>query len=499
MVVSWASRGISVFAALLLIPVLYRYMSHEVLGVWYLIGTGQAFVGLFGFGLAPVLTRHIALLVKGSHIEEGTEVTAEERIELEDLLFTGRRALQWMAVATMLGSWMIGYFLIIRIHYDSLSHTTIFWAWTIMCVGWSIGVWMSFLDCWVTGIGYVGTDTVVVMAVTLASTLASVAAVVVWHAGLVTLASIALIAVIVQRTILVLFLHRNGLWKRNLSGRWSPEIARRLVRPSFQYWLMTVGTFLIYKTDQYFIALYLGTTRVALYQSTYSTIMALALAAGSATQSIAVFASQLWAENRIQALDRLFFRGCRIGFVILISGEVFLLTTGKSFFLIWLKGSFIGYPVLLLLMLTLALDTQHGLLTNVSRATDDEVYAIPAVAAGIINLVLTWILVRRIGLIGIVLGTLIAQLSTNNWYGVYRPLKRLNITFGRYSREVLFPVFGFGIVSMGIVLICRQLAYVLFGHSLTIGFVSGLILASATGGMGLLMAIRGWNQASSTN
>ncbi len=489
MSISWVSRALSIVAALYLIPAMFRYLSREELGIWYLLGTSQAYVGLFGFGVAPVLTRHIAFLAKTSHLDAGAVIAASELEMLGRLLVTGRKLLRWMAVATFVVAWISGYLLIRTLPLHELSFGTVLWAWTLMCAGWSLGVWMSYLDCWAAGLGYVGWDTLITMSVTAGTMLANIAAVYL-GGGLLTLAWIALVSVLVQRALLVMFLRRRKAEVFALVGAWCGETARKVMRPAMSVWVMMIGAFLLYKTDQYFIALFLGVGEVALYQSTYNTVFTMATVAVAYVLSSSVFVSQYWAAGDVGAVHLLLVRGCRIGLTITAAGAVFLLMAGREFFQLWLHGAFVGYPTLAVLVTTIVLDTNHTLLTCVSRATDDEKYAVPAIVAGLLNLALTWVLIQRLGLLGAPLGTLIAQLLTNNWYGIYRPLVRLAFSFREYLTAVILPVGIFTLCAVMLTIVFMRAGASLFGAGNFVLCASALAACGMAGGAGLYLIFR---------
>ena len=48
-------------SSLVSLPILFRLMDEDELGLWQLLGNSQMFLGLLGFGVGPILTRHIAL------------------------------------------------------------------------------------------------------------------------------------------------------------------------------------------------------------------------------------------------------------------------------------------------------------------------------------------------------------------------------------------------------------------------------------------------------
>ena len=58
---SWFSRGMTIILGLLLMPVLFRKLGQEELGVWMLLGQTWILLGIFDFGLSLTLTCRIAL------------------------------------------------------------------------------------------------------------------------------------------------------------------------------------------------------------------------------------------------------------------------------------------------------------------------------------------------------------------------------------------------------------------------------------------------------
>ena len=57
---SWFSRGVTILLGLVLMPVLFRYLPKEELGVWLLLGQSWAAMGILDLGFGITLTRRIA-------------------------------------------------------------------------------------------------------------------------------------------------------------------------------------------------------------------------------------------------------------------------------------------------------------------------------------------------------------------------------------------------------------------------------------------------------
>jgi O-antigen/teichoic acid export membrane protein len=435
--VSWLSKVSLVLSAMFLTPTLFRFMGKEELGLWYLLGNSQAFLGLLGLGIMPTLMRHIALAKGKSGSDPGIELTEESKQHIGDLVVTGRIILQWLAVVVFFIAWGSGYGLINQIELSEVSPQTVFWAWTLLCAGYAVGVWVSYLDCWIAGMGYVGWDSVIGTVIAILTILANIVAVLL-GGGILALAAISLVAGLMQRFIYLGFIRWRLPELFTVQGKWNAEYAKALVKPSLYCWLTDLGAFLALRTDAYFITLFKGAGNLPSYQAGYNLLANLSQIATSLAFSSAVFVSQAWQAGALSAIYQITLRNAKIGLSIMAAGVAFLMVAGGDFIELWLgKGNFVGYSVLLVFCIMLTLEVQHVILVVSARATEDEKYAPWSFASGILNIVFTWLLIKPLGLLGVAMGTMFAQMLTSNWYAVYRPMVRLRLNFGVYLRQVV--------------------------------------------------------------
>lgn len=433
---SWLSRAVTILATLFLLPILFRYMGKEELGLWFLLGNSQAFLGLLDLGITPTLTRHIALAKGKSGADPGVELTRESKQQIGDLVVTGRIILQGLAVAVFFIAWILGYSAIAQLELKEVSPQIAFWAWTLMCVGYAVGVWVSYLNCWLEGIGYVGWDSLIVTVTSLLTICTSIGAVLL-GGGLLVLAAISVVTGLIQRFAMLAFIRWRSPELLAIPGQWNAEFAKAMVKPSLYCWLTSLGMFLILKTDQYFIALTSGTQDIPSYNAAYQLASNLRNLAISFALASSAFLSQMWQAGNLKAIQDLVIRNCRIGLLIMGCGVSFLLVSGKEVTNLWLgENIFIGYDVLLTFCIMFTFEVQNVCLMYSARATENEEYAIPSLGAGILNIAFTMMLIKPLGLWGVALGTLFAQMLTNNWYAVYRPLLRLRLSFKDYLSKV---------------------------------------------------------------
>lgn len=438
--VTWLSRFVTIALGLILIPVLFRHMGQEELGLWFLLGQSGAFLGLMDLGVSPTLTRRIAFAKGRSGGDAGVAMNEATQAEIAELVATGRVIYRFLTLGVFLIAWTTGFLFLGQIELQQVDHRTLWIAWTVMCLSHALGVWAALWSCLLQGTGHVGWDGLIGIGIQVGSLVAQILAVL-FGGGLIALAVIAAVGAVITRFAVLTFMRRRHPELFQIAGRPSWPLFKDMMSPALKYWATGLGAFLILKTDQYFIAYFEGAADIPSYQAAYqlvSNLMQLALAFALASQ---VFVSQLWQAGQVAQLHRIVQRNLRFALILMATGTACLLTVGENLIDLWLgPGHFIGYPVLAVFCTMLFLETQHSAIAAASRATEDEAYVFWALGAGALNLLLTWWLIKPLGLLGIALGTMLAQLLTNNWYVVYRGLWRLRLPLRGYLQQVLLPV-----------------------------------------------------------
>ena len=150
------------------------------------------------------------------------------------------------------------------------------------------------------------------------------------------------------------------------------------------------------------------------------------------------FISQAWQAGDLSFVHKITIRGAKLGLLVMVSGISFLILVGQELITLWLgKDSFVGYPVLITFCLMFLSEIQYYPLSVSARATEFEKFVAPVyILSALLNCVITWFLISKIGLLGVALGTLLSQMLTNGWYQLYIAIKRLKINFKMYFREV---------------------------------------------------------------
>jgi O-antigen/teichoic acid export membrane protein len=367
-------------------------------------------------------------------------------------------------------------------------------AWGVICLGQALGVWANVWNCVLLGVGYVGWDAVLG---SFASALTLLAQIIVAFCGggLVALAVAAAAGALTQRFLMLGFARSRRPEIFSIQGQWKPALVKSMVPLALRAWLTTLGVVLVLNTDQLFIGKIMGATALPAYRAAYLILLNLNMMAVTISGSSAVFISHLWQAGELAKVHQLVIRNLKFGLGLMAAGGGCILALGHHLFDLWLgPGNFIGYPLLIIFFAVLFLEAQCFIVTTCSRATEDEAFAPWAVAAGILKVILSILLGVRFGLIGIALGTLIAQLATNYWFMVYRGLRRLRMSLRQHVKQVLVPVAILFVVTTGLVWLAKAL---LSNYSALIIVGTGCLVSGALLVMALWVMVLEATQRSS--
>ena len=478
---SWFSRGMTILMGLLLMPVLFRHLPKEELGVWLLLGQTWSVMGVLDLGISFTLTRRIALAKGKSGGDPSVPLNEETRRDIADLVESGRRIYHWLALSVFLISSVSGFFYLRHLHLTTMSPSVAWMAWLILCLSQGFGVWAQIWNCLLNGVGYIGWDAVLgsfISALTLATQITALFL----GGGLIALATVAACGALAQRYLLLGFARNRRPELFKIRGRWNAAAVRSMISPSLRAWLTSLGAVIVLNTDQFFIVQLKGAADLPVYRAAYLILLNLNMLSVTVAGASAVFISHMWQAGELEQVKWLVMRNLRFGLSIMVSGGACVLALGPRLFDFWLRpGHFVGYPILVVFFILLTLEAHCFIVATSSRATEDEAFAPWALAAAALKVLFSWLLGVRYGLLGIALGTLLAELLTNHWFMPYRGLRRLRMSLWQHLFGVLLPVgLVFVMTGSAVWLVEKPLANVPLWFAVGTGVaVAGLVLAVA--------------------
>lgn len=474
MVAGGCQTVVSLAVSFVQIRLIFDYLPSNLVGTWFLFLTLAGYVALFDLGVSPTLSREISLALGSQRNEH------ETRQRIADLLSTTLRIFAAISVGVFLLVLIVGLWFLGRVAPPShLEEVRI--AWMIFAFGAAVNIFGNAAYAGITGLGNVGSERTL-RAVLQLIYLGIVYLALVKDGGVVGLAA----AWVTHGVLLAIagwvMLRRYCPWLSDYRGRTQGMLWAMAV-PSAKWAMTAFGSMLILNTDNVIIAEVLGTAAIPPYEIVAKvTTMSMYLAALIITSAMP-FISMAYARGDLDSVRAIMLRSLRFGMGFMVVASAWFFVYAELFIALWTgPGNFVGQSVVGVFVVMLILEAHHRFHATVSLAMGRLVFHWVALGAGVLNIVLTLLLVRRFGLVGVALGSMIAQLLTNNWFAPYYNLRTLGLSVRRYALSVGVPLATlFGVAFLSAYGIRQALAPILASLPLQLAAgVGGTLAVSAT-------------------
>ena len=413
------------------------FLTTDVAGMWLLFLSVGAYIAFFDFGISPTLSREIGFLLGR---KDSASASVHEQ-QVADLLATCWRMFTVLAcVAFVFGLVLMGVYL----WYQPLKahQTEIQLAWLIFLLGASINIFGGAAFAALYGMGDVATERIIRSGMLLFG-LGLAYLSLYFGYGIIGLAVSWLIQNLVARLIALWVLYANHPWIRNAKGHARKDLFFNIAAPSFKWAAMGFGAILILQTDNIIIATMLGTGFIPQYEAVAKMAVALMTLSLLIVNSSTPFLSRAYAAGQHEQVVVLLLKNVQISMFSMAVLVPYMAVFGGDVVDVWLgPGNFIGNPVLWTMLVMVFLEVHHVALASATMATGRIAFMWVALVAGVLNILISLVLVRQLGIWGVALGTMIAQMLTNNWYAPYITFKHFGVSMKVYLIKVVFPVLG---------------------------------------------------------
>lgn len=248
-----------------------------------------------------------------------------------------------------------------------------------------------------------------------------------------------------------------------------------------------------FQSDAIVVGAFLPATSITLFSIGSKLVEYSSYPVRSMAQLFTPMASEVHVRDDFRRLQKILFSGNRACALIVFPICVTLVVLGKPVIAAWVGARYIGaYPVLLLLLIPRTIYVSQAASTKLLLGMGHHrVLAYVLLLEGIANLLLSVLLVRRLGLIGVALGTAIPLSITGLLFLPRHLCKLLNVPLRTFLRRTYGLPFA----------LCIPLAAVLWlvRAQVTSARYAALLAEVGTGGLvyGLSLAIALWRQGAS--
>jgi O-antigen/teichoic acid export membrane protein len=222
-------------------------------------------------------------------------------------------------------------------------------------------------------------------------------------------------------------------------ARWSANILAALWPTAWRTGIVTLGLYATISVSTLICAAYLGPRATA----SFGLSMQLAYAGLSvATAFVAVklpLIAQMRARNRINEISRLVLPRLRWFWMVYISLSLAAILFGEPVLrdVLHSKTPLLSAAPLIGLFVVVGLDGHHAIFREITLTSHRNPFALPVAISGTIIIILSVMLVRWIGLWGLILAPGIIQISFNNWWTVLVGLRSMGVSARDYIAGLL--------------------------------------------------------------
>jgi O-antigen/teichoic acid export membrane protein len=468
---SWIALGTNVLVGIFLSPFMLHRLGDAAFGIWVLIFSITGYYGLFDLGIRSSLVRYVSKAKANNDIDYASRIISTT---LFSYTCIGIAAfLTTVFLSTYIGSFQIqGEFPL------STARLLLLLVGSAVALGFPLGVSGGVLE----GLQRFDVMNLTNIAATLLRALLIILALLHGY-GLLTIATITVglpILFSILRTVIALRLLPARVGFRYVSRQTFREIANY---SGFSF-IAIVSTRLRFKSDEIIIGKFLSAVAITNFNIGGRIVDYAEEVVESFAQIFVPMSSHSDATGDLNRLRKIFIAGNRFCAFITFPICAILIILGKSVIEAWVGQRYVAqsYPVLLLMVIPSTLMMAQSASTRVLFGmAQHKTLSIVTFVEGLLNIVLSIILVRPYGIVGDAIGTAIPLTATMIFFLPGHACRKLQIPVRTYLREAyLLPVL-MCVPAMGALLMLKhwftphsyaQLAL----HFIVVGLVYGAAL-----------------------
>jgi len=227
------------------------------------------------------------------------------------------------------------------------------------------------------------------------------------------------------------------------------ELLREIAPYSLRTFVLGVSSRVLYYSDYLVLGFFLGPALIVPYEVAYKLCFLSTYLFSGVSTMVFPRCVRLFADRDSEQLRELYLHVTRVSLLIMTPVAIFLICLGPAFISAWVgESNFAGMGVLLVLVvmnMLHAIGTPAAMLLQ-SSGRNRELMFSELINAGL-NVALSIVLVTRIGLLGVALGTLLSHLCTSFWVILLLPCRSIGLSLKNYFERSVAPPLVAGLVT----------------------------------------------------
>jgi len=426
---SYGDLLVSIVVTLLLTPVILRYIGQSAYGLWATFGSVVGYFGLFDFGMNYATVKYTAEY----HAKSDTEA-------LSRLVSTMLLGIGSVGLAIIIISFGLIPLIPRMFHLPASLVSTGQIAFVIMASNVALGLVAGTFNNVIYGFQRV--DVIKAFGIIQSTTNACLTLLLLRRGfGLIGVVLATSVAVFTLLLLSLAFLYKSkygiAIRPRYAGVRTLKEIAPY----SFRSFILGLTAQLLYRTDNIVIGIFLTVAAVTPYSIAYKLCYLGAMVMFKVSDTLLPTFTRLYTLGEMDGLRALYVRTARIAVTLIVPFALILVFAGRGLIDLWVGDkNFVGQSVLLVLILMDFIHATSGPAGQLLQAVGkNKEFTYSAIVDAALNLGLSIFLCRKIGLIGVALGTLIAHLLTDTWVVIWLACKYISLPLRTYFVKGILP------------------------------------------------------------
>jgi O-antigen/teichoic acid export membrane protein len=428
---NWFGLATNLLVGFFLSPFILHHLGDDAFGLWVLVFSLTGYYGLFDFGIRSSIVRYVAQFKARDERD-----SLNRYINTSLCTYGGIGAL--LLLVTIAASFYVDSTFRIPASLQWSAKILFLVVGTAVALGFPLSVFAGVLEGlqkfhWLS-LTQTGYNPLRALLIVLALERGG---------GLLT------IAVISMALNLCTYVIYFGVVQRELAVRYAiryvdRESFRKMVSYGSITFVAAIASQLRFYSDSTVIGIFIGSAAITYFSIGSKLVSYSANVTQSMSQIFTPMSSEFNATGDMERLRRILIMGNRACAFIVFPLAATLIILGKSLIQVWVGAKYvsIAYTVLVLLIVSdssqMAQSASSKILYGMAR---HRTLAFVWLAEGVVNLILSVVLLRRYGVIGVAIGTAVPQLCTNIVFLPQHLCRVLGVRLGTFLSEAyLIPM-----------------------------------------------------------
>jgi O-antigen/teichoic acid export membrane protein len=258
--------------------------------------------------------------------------------------------------------------------------------------------------------------------------------------GLIGVAAAATLGWVVLMALCIIYIRRQYNLSVHLNF-FDLGLLKEIAPFSLRSLVLALSGQILYRTDNLVIGVMLGVMMVAPYEIGYKLCYFTVILTYKISETLFPQLCNLYAASDMEGLRRLHLRIASISITLMTIFCLFLFSCGREVLALWVGPDNVLTPevfgVLVLLNLTHAVAGPAGMILQ--AIGKNRWFTLSSLADAALNLGLSIILCRQMGILGVALGTLTAHLLTDSWAVSWLACKYIGLPVKKYLLSGILP------------------------------------------------------------